>query len=85
MHWGANGRSGGAVMEPVAIAEDMTQSSYHHGANIARVTKELKGKNLFAEGNVALDDSIGEFKYLFKFYTLKIQFFFMAQKCKLSL
>ena len=53
MHWGPNGRSGGAVMEPVGITEEMTQTGYHHGANIARVTEEIKGKNLFAKGNVA--------------------------------
>lgn len=40
-------------MKPVGIAEEMMQAGYHHGANIARVTKELAGKQLMATGNLA--------------------------------
>ena len=53
MHWGPNGRSGGANMEPVGISQEMMQAGYHHGANIARVAKALQGKDLLARGNVA--------------------------------
>ncbi|MBW4662485.1 MAG: hypothetical protein KME15_27885 [Drouetiella hepatica Uher 2000/2452] len=53
MHWGAHGRSGGKAMEPVGITEDMTQAGWHHGANIARVTTAIAGKELLARGNVA--------------------------------
>lgn len=53
MHWGVNGRSGGAAMEPIGITDDMKLAGYHHGANIARVAAELRGKNLLARGNIA--------------------------------
>ncbi|MBD3887039.1 NAD(P)H-dependent oxidoreductase [Phormidium tenue FACHB-886] len=53
MHWGVNGRSGGAAMEPIGITEQMKLAGYHHGANIARVAAQLQGKDLFARGNVA--------------------------------
>ena len=53
MHWGPNGRSGDEVMKPIGISEEMLEAGYHHGANIARVTKELAGKELMATGNLA--------------------------------
>ena len=53
MHWGPNGRSGDRVMKPVGITTQMLEAGYHHGANIARVTKQLAGKELMAKGNVA--------------------------------
>lgn len=53
MHWGPNGRSGDEIMKPVGITEEMMQAGYHHGANVARVAKELAGKELMARGNVA--------------------------------
>ena len=53
MHWGPNGRSGDEVMKPIGITEKMLEAAYHHGANIARVAKELAGKELMATGNVA--------------------------------
>ncbi|MUG91667.1 hypothetical protein F7734_03870 [Scytonema sp. UIC 10036] len=53
MHWGPHGRSGGPEMEPIGITEEMKLAGWHHGANIARVTAELRGKNLLARGNVA--------------------------------
>lgn len=53
-HWGAHGRSGGAKMEPLGVTTEMLHCAYHHGANIARVANELKGKtDLLARGNVA--------------------------------
>ena len=52
MHWGPNGRSGDKVMKPVGITKEMMEAGYHHGANIARVTKELAGKKLMALGNI---------------------------------
>lgn len=53
MHWGPNGRSGDANMKPVGITEEMMLAGYHHGANIARITQELAGKELMAKGNVS--------------------------------
>lgn len=53
MHWGAHGRSGGSKMEPLGVTEAMLQAGWHHGANIARVTAELAGKELLARGNIA--------------------------------
>lgn len=53
MHWGVHGRSGGAGMEPIGITDEMKLAGYHHGANIARVAAELRGKDLLARGNVA--------------------------------
>ena len=53
MHWGPNGRSGDEVMKPIGITVEMMEAGYHHGANIARVTKELAKKKLMATGNVA--------------------------------
>ena len=53
MHWGPNGRSGDRVMNPVGVTVEMLEAGYHHGANIARVTQHLAGKNLMATGNVA--------------------------------
>lgn len=52
MHWGPHGRSGGPRMEPVGITDDMRLAAWHHGANIARLTKEIAGKTLFATGNI---------------------------------
>ena len=60
MHWGPNGRSGDRVMKPVGITAEMLETGYHHGANIARVTKELVGKELMARGNVAPPPEIVE-------------------------
>jgi NAD(P)H dehydrogenase (quinone) len=50
-HWGPNGRSGGPLMEPIGITEEMRLAGFHHGANVARVTAEFIGKTeLFARG-----------------------------------
>lgn len=53
MHWGPNGRSGDEVMKPVGVSTEMLEAGYHHGANIARVTQQLAGKELMAKGDVA--------------------------------
>ena len=55
LHWGAVGRSGGPKMEPYWLTEAMTQTGYHHGANIARVTQAIAAtrQQLFAKGNVS--------------------------------
>ncbi|MBW4694227.1 MAG: hypothetical protein KME27_20985 [Lyngbya sp. HA4199-MV5] len=58
MHWGVHGRSGGAAMEPIGITDEMKLAGYHHGANIARVTAELRGKDLLARGNVAPSETL---------------------------
>ena len=54
MHWGPSGRSGDTKMKPIALTEQMLEAAYHHGANLARVTKIVAGhRELFATGNVA--------------------------------
>ncbi len=53
LHWGPAGRTGGPKMEPHPLTADMLLAGYHHGANVARVAEALKGKDLFARGNVA--------------------------------
>jgi NAD(P)H dehydrogenase (quinone) len=53
MHWGFHGRSGGAAMEPINITDEMKLAGHHHGANIARIAAQLRGKDLLARGNVA--------------------------------
>jgi NAD(P)H dehydrogenase (quinone) len=40
-------------MEPIGITEEMMLAGWHHGANVARVAAELRGKDLLARGNVA--------------------------------
>jgi NAD(P)H dehydrogenase (quinone) len=52
-HWGPHGRSGGPAMEPVGVTDAMLLAAYHHGANVARVAACVRGKDLFAVGNVA--------------------------------
>ena len=52
MHWGPHGRSGGPRMEPFGVTDEMRLAAWHHGANIARFTRELAGKALFASGNI---------------------------------
>lgn len=53
LHWGPAGRTGGPKMEPHPLTDDALTAGFHHGANVARVAAALKGKELFARGNVA--------------------------------
>lgn len=53
LHWGPAGRTGGPKMEPHPLAEDMLTAGFHHGANVTRVAAALKGRELFARGNVS--------------------------------
>ncbi len=52
-HWGPSGRTGGIKMMPQKLAPEMLEAAYHHGANVARLTKALKGNQIFAAGNVS--------------------------------
>ena len=47
-------------MKPVGVSRKMLKAAYHHGANIARITKQLAGKELMATGNVAPPPEIVE-------------------------
>ena len=40
-------------MEPISITDEMKLVGHHHGANIARIAAQLRGKDLLARGNVA--------------------------------
>ena len=61
MHWGPSGRSGDVKMKPVDLTDQMLEAAYHHGANVARVTKAVAAHSgLFATGNVAPPPEIAE-------------------------
>ncbi len=47
LQWGPYGRAHAEDLSPIGLSDDKLVSSKHHGANVARVTKELKGKKLF--------------------------------------
>lgn len=53
VQWGVYGRSAGLNMEQTGVTEEKLEVAKHHGANVARVTAELQGKNLLATGNIA--------------------------------
>lgn len=48
LQWGPYGRSMGTNMEQVGVLPEGLIAVMHHGANIARVAGELKGKKLFS-------------------------------------
>lgn len=48
LQWGPFGRTSGEKMEPLGITEEQLEVAVHHGANVARITDALAGKNLFA-------------------------------------
>lgn len=52
-HWGPHGRAGGPKMQDLDLAPGMVEAARHHGANVARVAAALRGRELFARGNVA--------------------------------
>lgn len=52
-HWGPHGRSGGPVMEPKGITQEMLDAARHHGAAVARVARAMHGVQWQAEGNRA--------------------------------
>jgi NAD(P)H dehydrogenase (quinone) len=47
LQWGPYGRSATQEMQNVPISDEVARVGFYHGANIARVAKELKGKQLF--------------------------------------
>lgn len=50
-HWGPNGRTGGAYMEPGDLNPDALEAAHRHGGNLARVAAALAGRtDLFARG-----------------------------------
>lgn len=50
LQWGPYGRSMGPNMEQVGVLPEGLVAVMHHGANIARIAQELKGKKLFSGG-----------------------------------
>jgi len=46
LHWGPYARSATPDMQNVPISDEAARVGFYHGANIARVAKELKGKQL---------------------------------------
>lgn len=54
LQWGAYGRSAGVHMEQTGVTDERLEAAHHHGANVARVTTAIQGKELFASGNQSL-------------------------------
>jgi NAD(P)H dehydrogenase (quinone) len=54
LQWGAYGRSAGVHMEQTGVTDERLEAAHHHGANVARVTIAIQGKELFAFGNQSL-------------------------------
>jgi NAD(P)H dehydrogenase (quinone) len=54
LQWGAYGRSAGIHMEQTGVTDERLEAAHHHGANVARVTIAVQGKELFAFGNQSL-------------------------------
>lgn len=48
LQWGSYARSATPEMEQAGVNEENLEATWHHGANIARVTKMLAGRNPFA-------------------------------------
>lgn len=48
LQWGSYARSATPEMEQVGVNDETLEATMHHGANIARVTKLLAGRNPFA-------------------------------------
>lgn len=49
IQWGPWSRSAGEKMEQTGVADDRLEVARHHGANVARVANELKGKEIFVK------------------------------------
>lgn len=62
LQWGAYDRSAGVNMEQIGVTDEKLEAAKHHGANVARVATELKGKALLAQGNIS---ALQEVKALF--------------------
>lgn len=54
IQWGIYGRSAGLNMEQTGVTDEKFEVAKHHGANVARVTAYLQGKNLLATGNIGI-------------------------------
>jgi len=55
MHWGPHIRTNDASLQPVlpgGMNPESLKAAFHHGANIARVAKALRGATLMAQGNI---------------------------------
>jgi NAD(P)H dehydrogenase (quinone) len=49
IQWGPYGRSADVDMKPTGVSEESLQAAFHHGANIARVAKVMRGQEVFAK------------------------------------
>ncbi|MBA3816112.1 MAG: NAD(P)H-dependent oxidoreductase [Parachlamydiaceae bacterium] len=54
LQWGPYARSMGINMEQTGISNESLEAAFHHGANIARVAKALKGTTLFAKAEATV-------------------------------
>lgn len=55
LQWGPYGRSMGTHMEYTGISKECLETSFHHGANIARIAGQLKnGHHLFAKAEATV-------------------------------
>ncbi len=48
LHWGAYGRAHNEDLSPIegGLPEERTEAAFHHGANVARVARAVKGPAL---------------------------------------
>jgi len=46
LQWGPYGRSAGENMEQIGVQPEGLKAAYHHGANVARVAINVKGRRL---------------------------------------
>jgi NAD(P)H dehydrogenase (quinone) len=49
LQWGSYARSASESMEQVGVNEETLEATWHHGANVARVTRMIAGRNPFLE------------------------------------
>lgn len=54
LQWGPYARSMGVNMEQTGVSHESLEAAFHHGANVARVAKALKGTMLFARAEATL-------------------------------
>jgi len=50
LHWGPYARTADPDTTPHGLERGELEAAFHHGANVARVATELRGKRLLATG-----------------------------------
>lgn len=58
LQWGPYARSMGVNMEQTGVLQESLEAAFHHGANITRVAKSLKGTTLFARAEATVAGAV---------------------------